>query len=209
MPGVPKELKQATRQIDDRQVAQVEAIIRSMTPAERGRARRSSTAPAGPRIARGSGTTTQDVNQLLRQFKEMQKMLKGGGPMGHARHGRAGRRRWRSRWPRPWPSGWVDGGPGLAGLEGLAAGAGGAAAGGDLAELLGDGATAGAGLGGGALPGRDAGRATGLEGGQGAGDAQRGEREPGTLRGPDQTGGRAPARPRAGSFDRRAGGGPR
>jgi signal recognition particle subunit SRP54 len=54
---------------------QIEAIIHSMTRAERqrpdiiggGRKRR---------IARGSGTTVQDVNQLLRQFREMQKMMK-------------------------------------------------------------------------------------------------------------------------------------
>jgi signal recognition particle subunit SRP54 len=32
------------------------------------------------RIARGSGTSTQDVNQLLKQFKEMQKMMRGMGP---------------------------------------------------------------------------------------------------------------------------------
>jgi signal recognition particle subunit SRP54 len=41
------------------------------------------------RIARGSGTTTQEVNGLLKQFKEMQKMMKmltggGGGPKGGA-----------------------------------------------------------------------------------------------------------------------------
>ncbi len=79
LPGVSKELRQAAGQVDDKEVARVEAIVRSMTPAERddpalidGSRRQ--------RIAKGSGTTTQDVNQLLRQFKEMQKMLKGGGP---------------------------------------------------------------------------------------------------------------------------------
>ncbi|HUY20773.1 MAG TPA: signal recognition particle protein [Acidimicrobiales bacterium] len=81
MPGVPKELKQADASIDDGQVAQVEAIIRSMTPAERGEpaivdgSRRS-------RIARGSGTTTQEVNQLLRQFKEAQQLMRSPGMLG-------------------------------------------------------------------------------------------------------------------------------
>jgi len=81
MPGVPKELKQADAAIDDGQVAQVEAIIRSMTPAERGEpalidgARR-------VRIARGSGTTTQEVNQLLRQFKEAQQLMRSPGMLG-------------------------------------------------------------------------------------------------------------------------------
>jgi signal recognition particle subunit SRP54 len=79
MPGVPKEVKNAS--IDDAQVAQVEAIIRSMTPGERGDpgaidgSRRS-------RIARGSGTTTQDVNQLLRQFKEAQQLMRSPGMLG-------------------------------------------------------------------------------------------------------------------------------
>ena len=78
LPGIPKELKQA--EIDDRELARVEAIIRSMTPAERddpsmiNGSRRL-------RIANGSGMTTTDVNQLLKQFKEVQKMMKGFGKM--------------------------------------------------------------------------------------------------------------------------------
>jgi signal recognition particle subunit SRP54 len=80
MPGVPKEVKQNAN-IDDGQVAQVEAIIRSMTPRERGDpgvidgSRRS-------RIAKGSGTTTQEVNQLLRQFKEAQQLMRSPGMLG-------------------------------------------------------------------------------------------------------------------------------
>src|SRR4051794_1670338 len=78
LPGVPKELKNA--QIDDKQIGRVEAIIRSMTPNERRNpelingSRRS-------RIANGSGATTSEVNLLLKQFKEMQKMMKGLGRM--------------------------------------------------------------------------------------------------------------------------------
>jgi signal recognition particle subunit SRP54 len=73
LPGIPKELKNA--QVDDKELGKVEAIIRSMTPAER----------ADPaiingsrrlRIARGSGTTTQDVNGLLKQFKMVQQMMR-------------------------------------------------------------------------------------------------------------------------------------
>ncbi|MGO8871785.1 MAG: signal recognition particle protein [Acidimicrobiales bacterium] len=81
LPGVPKDLKQASSAIDDRQIGQVEAIIRSMTPGERAEpsivdgARR-------VRIANGSGTATADVNALLKQFKEMQKLMKGLGKGG-------------------------------------------------------------------------------------------------------------------------------
>src|SRR5206468_10286753 len=74
LPGVPKELKDAN--IDDREIARVEAIIRSMTPGERQNpdlingSRRQ-------RIANGSGATTSEVNLLLKQFKEVQRMMKG------------------------------------------------------------------------------------------------------------------------------------
>ena len=76
LPGVPKELKNV--QIEDSEVARIEAIIRSMTPAERNDpsiitgSRRS-------RIATGSGVAPSDVSNLLKQFKEMQKMMKGFG----------------------------------------------------------------------------------------------------------------------------------
>lgn len=76
LPGVPKEMKGA--EIDDGEVSRVEAIIRSMTPAERddpsmiNGSRRQ-------RIADGSGSTTSEVNLLLKQFKEVQKMMKSFG----------------------------------------------------------------------------------------------------------------------------------
>jgi signal recognition particle subunit SRP54 len=79
MPGMPKEVKDAD--IDDRELARVEAIIHSMTPAERRKpdlingSRRT-------RIARGSGTSTTEVNNLLRQFKQMQQMMRQMGPLG-------------------------------------------------------------------------------------------------------------------------------
>ncbi|GIU87251.1 MAG: signal recognition particle protein [Acidimicrobiia bacterium] len=89
LPGMPKELKNA--QIDDRELARVEAIIRSMTPEERRKpdiingSRRS-------RIARGSGVTTAEVNQLLKQFKQMQQMMRGFAPMAGGRKGKKGRK---------------------------------------------------------------------------------------------------------------------
>ena len=61
--------------LDDGQIARVEAIVYSMTPGERsnpsiiGGSRRR-------RIARGSGTTPRDVNQLLNQFKQTQRLMK-------------------------------------------------------------------------------------------------------------------------------------
>jgi signal recognition particle subunit SRP54 len=63
-------------QVDDRELDRVEAIILSMTPYER----RHPEAIKGSRrlrIAKGSGTTVQQVNQLVKQFGEMRKMMRG------------------------------------------------------------------------------------------------------------------------------------
>jgi signal recognition particle subunit SRP54 len=76
MPGIPKELRSA--EIDERELAKVEAIICSMTIDER----RDPTVINGSRrlrIAQGSGTTTRDVNGLLKQFKTMRQMMKSIG----------------------------------------------------------------------------------------------------------------------------------
>ena len=78
LPGMPKEMKNA--EIGDDQVKVAEAIIRSMTKEERARpeiingSRRT-------RIARGSGTEVADVNRLIKQFSEMQKMMKRMGAL--------------------------------------------------------------------------------------------------------------------------------
>jgi signal recognition particle subunit SRP54 len=74
LPGMPKELKDA--EIDDREIARVEAIICSMTPAER-RDPSLINGSRRTRIAQGSGVTTQDVNGLLKQFKMVQQMMRG------------------------------------------------------------------------------------------------------------------------------------
>jgi signal recognition particle subunit SRP54 len=79
IPGVGKQLKDID--IDDNAFKSIEAIIRSMTPKERqnpeilNQSRRM-------RIAKGSGTTVQEVNRLMKQFDQMRKMMKmvtGGG----------------------------------------------------------------------------------------------------------------------------------
>lgn len=79
IPGVPRKTLQGM-DLDDRQLSWTEAMINSMTLQERnnpqlinGRRRR--------RIAAGSGRSVQEVNQLLKQFTEMQKMMKKFGKM--------------------------------------------------------------------------------------------------------------------------------
>ena len=87
LPGMsPKALKQA--KVDPKRLKHTEAIICAMTREERRKpevlngARRA-------RIARGSGRPVQEVNQLIKQFNEMRRIVEGmKGPMGLGRHGR-------------------------------------------------------------------------------------------------------------------------
>ncbi|MGZ4708694.1 MAG: signal recognition particle protein [Acidimicrobiales bacterium] len=89
LPGIPKEVRDV--EIDDRQIGQVEAIIRSMTREERARpeiidaSRRS-------RIAVGSGTDPNAVSQLIKQFREMSKMMKRMGGFGSKKTNKKGRK---------------------------------------------------------------------------------------------------------------------
>ncbi len=82
IPGVGKAIKDMD--IDDDSLKPIEAIIKSMTPQER-------TNPdiingsRRQRIAKGSGTTVQEVNQLLKQFQQMRKMMKTMNKMGGAK----------------------------------------------------------------------------------------------------------------------------
>ena len=85
LPGVGNKLDNVD--VDDRQVKRVEAIILSMTPAERAKPS-IITPPRKRRIASGSGNSVADVNRLLRQFEEMQKMMKQLGVMGKNGKGR-------------------------------------------------------------------------------------------------------------------------
>jgi signal recognition particle subunit SRP54 len=92
MPGLPKELRNA--EIDDRELSRVEGIIHSMTPEERA----DPTIMNGSRrlrIAKGAGTTTTAVNQLVKQFQDTQKMFRaaGIGPRLGKAHARAKKRK--------------------------------------------------------------------------------------------------------------------
>jgi signal recognition particle subunit SRP54 len=73
IPGVGRRLQGAD--LDERTLVRIEAMIASMTPAER-RHPETIDGSRRRRIARGSGTSVQDVNRLLRQFAEARKMLK-------------------------------------------------------------------------------------------------------------------------------------
>lgn len=91
MPGIPKELKNA--EVGENEIGRVEAIIRSMTPIERKKPELIS-GSRRTRIANGSGTSTAEVNQLLKQFKEMSKMMKRfGGASTKNSKGKKGKRR--------------------------------------------------------------------------------------------------------------------
>jgi signal recognition particle subunit SRP54 len=90
IPGIGKMTKDIAPEVTDKQFKVIEAIISSMTPSERydpkainGSRKR--------RIARGSGTTVQEVNDLLNQFRQMQRLMKqmsaGAGGRGGPRGG--------------------------------------------------------------------------------------------------------------------------
>src|ERR1700690_1524326 len=74
-------LQQASKQVDEKQFVRLEAIINSMTPIE-WRNHEIISGSRRKRIASGSGTTVQDVNQLLRQYAQMAKMFKQMGKGG-------------------------------------------------------------------------------------------------------------------------------
>jgi signal recognition particle subunit SRP54 len=81
LPGMGK-LKQLRHlQPDDRELIRVEAIINSMTPEER-RKHTIINASRRKRIARGSGTSVQEVNKLLKNYGQMKKMLHKLGKSG-------------------------------------------------------------------------------------------------------------------------------
>jgi signal recognition particle subunit SRP54 len=68
-------MHQVADKVDESQVNRVEAIINSMTPYERNH-HESINGSRRKRIARGSGTSVQEVNNLLRQYAQMRKMFK-------------------------------------------------------------------------------------------------------------------------------------
>jgi len=85
--GQMKQLKEARGQVDDKSLGRIEAIIGSMTNGER-RNHSIINGSRRKRIARGSGTSVEEVNRLLKQFIEMRKMLKTMASMGTGRKGR-------------------------------------------------------------------------------------------------------------------------
>jgi signal recognition particle subunit SRP54 len=91
IPGMGGLAKQAQESVDRGDLKRVEAIIRSMTPAER-REPSILNARRRRRIAQGSGTRLQDVNQLIKQFGDLQKMMKqmSGGKLGRRLPGMLG-----------------------------------------------------------------------------------------------------------------------
>jgi signal recognition particle subunit SRP54 len=91
LPGAGR-LKIDEADLDDRQLVQVDAIISSMTPLERRRPQIISSSRR-QRIARGSGTTVTDVNRLLKQFTQAQRMMKQVSKMTAGGKGGKGRPR--------------------------------------------------------------------------------------------------------------------
>ena len=85
LPGLPGMGRLSDLAIEDKDMVKLEAIIRSMTPIERNDPRIISGSRRA-RIARGSGTQVRDVNELLKQFEAVRKMMKsmtkGGGKKG-------------------------------------------------------------------------------------------------------------------------------
>ena len=78
IPGFSGIKSQLPEELTEKQMKRVEAIIRSMTPEER-RDPRIINGSRKRRIARGSGTTVSEVNQLLNQFRQMQQLIKQMG----------------------------------------------------------------------------------------------------------------------------------
>jgi signal recognition particle subunit SRP54 len=82
LPGIAKAKKQLDEaKIDDGMISRQEAIILSMTPAER-RNPKLLNGSRRRRIANGSGTSVQDVNRLLKQYQQMADMMKKVGKLG-------------------------------------------------------------------------------------------------------------------------------
>jgi signal recognition particle subunit SRP54 len=92
LPGMGSIKALAEQKPDESQISRVEAIINSMTRDER-RRHHIINGSRRKRIAKGSGTTVEEVNRLLKQFVQMQKMLKSlGGMAGLSGGGKSARR---------------------------------------------------------------------------------------------------------------------
>jgi signal recognition particle subunit SRP54 len=107
LPGAAA-MKEQLAQVDDKQLDRIQAIIRGMTPAERADPKIIN-ASRRQRIARGSGVTVSEVNQLVERFFEARKMMQqvagrfgfpGTGPGRRARKGRKAKKG-KARGPTP------------------------------------------------------------------------------------------------------------
>jgi len=87
IPGFNKLSKEMEPDVTDQQMKRIEAIINSMTREER-RHPDMINANRKRRIARGSGTEVQDINELLSQFKQIKRMMKQMADSGKQRKGR-------------------------------------------------------------------------------------------------------------------------
>ena len=76
IPGLGNVKKLKDLKLDDKELVFIEAIIKSMTAAERNDPERVINGSRKRRIAQGSGTTVQEVNRLLKQFGQTRKMMK-------------------------------------------------------------------------------------------------------------------------------------
>jgi signal recognition particle subunit SRP54 len=88
IPGVSKNKQLSKLDVDERELVRIEAIINSMTPMER-RNHNIVNGSRRKRIAKGSGTTVQDVNKLLKNYSQVLKMMKKfnkGGMRGLTRN---------------------------------------------------------------------------------------------------------------------------
>jgi len=93
LPGMGNLKALSENKPDEKQLGRIEAIIGSMTPDER-RKQHIINGSRRKRIAKGSGTSVEEVNRLLKQFVQMQKMLKQlGGMTGLSGGGKQARRR--------------------------------------------------------------------------------------------------------------------
>ncbi len=86
IPGLSRLTKDLAPETTDKQFKSIEAIISSMTLPER-RDPKMINGSRKRRIARGSGTSVQDVNDLLNQFRQMQRLMKQMGSGGHGPRG--------------------------------------------------------------------------------------------------------------------------
>ena len=92
LPGMGNLKQLAQNKPDDKQIGRIEAMISSMTPDER-RSTHIINGSRRKRIARGSGTSVEEVNRLLKQFAQMRKMLKAMGGMVGGKPDRKARER--------------------------------------------------------------------------------------------------------------------